>query len=124
MQRDPRSFLWDVQEAGQAIQRFVAGLDADSYASSELVRSAVERKFAIIGEALNQLSKSDPTLAPRIPHIAEIIAFRNLLIHGYAAVNHRTVWDTVEGSLPELLAAVEALLAGEADPFNPGQTSP
>jgi uncharacterized protein with HEPN domain len=114
MQRDPRSFLWDVQEAGEAIRRFVAGLDADSYASSELVRSAVERKFAIIGEALNQLSKSDATLAARVPHLAEIVAFRNLLIHGYAAVNHTTVWDTIKDSLPELLAAVEALLAGES----------
>lgn len=115
MQRDPQSFLWDVQEAGHAIQHFVAGLDADGYASSELVRAAVERKFAVIGEALNQLSKSDPTVAARIPHVGEIVAFRNLLIHGYAAVNHKTVWNTIEDSLPELLAAVQGLLAGDPE---------
>lgn len=43
-------------------------------------------KFEIIGEALNQLSKLDPALAARIPDLAEIAAFRNLLIHGYADV--------------------------------------
>jgi len=42
----------------------------------------VERKFEIIGESLNQLAKQDPASASRIPRIEEIVAFRNLLIHG------------------------------------------
>jgi uncharacterized protein with HEPN domain len=40
-------------------EKFVAGLDSAGYASSELIHSAVERKFEVIGEALNQLSKAD-----------------------------------------------------------------
>lgn len=55
MQRDPRAFLWDVREAAQAIQSFTAGLDVKGYVSNELVQAAVERKFEVIGEALNQL---------------------------------------------------------------------
>jgi uncharacterized protein with HEPN domain len=58
MQRDARAFLWDIQQAADAIQRFVAGLDVRTYAETELVHSAVERKFEIIGEALN-LTESD-----------------------------------------------------------------
>ena len=42
MRRDPRAWLWDVQQAGEAIAQFVAGLDAQTYADSELVHSAVE----------------------------------------------------------------------------------
>jgi len=80
--------LWDVQQAADAILRFVAGLDESAYTASEVVHSAAERKFEIIGEALGQLSKLDPLLADRIPHRREIIAFRNLLIHGYAGVDH------------------------------------
>jgi uncharacterized protein with HEPN domain len=38
------------------------------------VRSAVERKFEIIGEALGQIPKRDPELARRIPDYREIIA--------------------------------------------------
>jgi uncharacterized protein with HEPN domain len=115
MPRDARSYLWDIQQAAAAIQAFVSGLDADTYAATDVVRSAVERKFEIIGEALNQLAKLDPAMAPRIPNLRDSIAFRNLLIHGYATVDHRRVWQTASQSLPELRAVVDALLA-ELDP--------
>ena len=110
MQRDPRTWLWDVREAAAAIVAFVNGLDADGYAGSELVHSAVERKFEIIGEALNQLSKAEPAMAARIPHLPQIVAFRNQLIHGYALVDHKTVWGVIEHSLPALQVAVATLL--------------
>ncbi len=86
MQRDPRAFLWDVREA------------------------AVERKFEVIGEALNQLARTAPDMARRIPDLAQIVAFRNQLIHGYALVNVGTVWNIVVHALPDLLATVEFLL--------------
>jgi uncharacterized protein with HEPN domain len=79
--RDPRAFLWDAAEAARAIEGFTAGMDATSYANSALVNAAVERKFEIIGEALNQLSKLEPTLAARILGLSKIVAFRNPLIH-------------------------------------------
>ena len=110
MQRDPRAWLWDVREAASTIEQFTAGLDADSYARTPLVYSAVERKFEIIGEALNQLAKVRPDLATRIPYLPQIVAFRNQLIHGYARVDHDTVWEVVRHSLPQLKAAVSELL--------------
>lgn len=110
MQRDPRAYLWDVREAAQAIQTFVAGLDATAYAATPLVHSAVERKFEIIGESLSQLAKLDAALAARVPNLPQIVAFRNQLIHGYAMVNHSTVWNVVQDSLPTLLACVRVLL--------------
>jgi uncharacterized protein with HEPN domain len=58
MHRDPRVFLWDVREAADDITQFTAGLDADGYERNKLVRAAVERKFEIIGEALNLLSRT------------------------------------------------------------------
>ena len=51
MQRDPRAFLWGVRESVLAIQGFIAGMDADAYAASDLVQAGVERKFEIIGGA-------------------------------------------------------------------------
>lgn len=90
-------------------------LDAELYAETDVVHSAVERKFEIIGEALNQLWKLDPQLAGRIPDIREIIAFRNVLIHGYATIDHARVWQIAGDSLPGLCTAVAALL-GELGP--------
>jgi uncharacterized protein with HEPN domain len=111
MDRDPRAYLWDVQQAANAIEQFTAALDAAGYAQNALVRAAVERQFEIIGEALNQLSKVSPELARQVPNLREIIGFRNVLIHGYAAVDDARFWQITETSLPNLRAAVSALLA-------------
>lgn len=110
MHRDPRAFLWDVREAAQAIQSFTTGLDANAYVNNELVQAAVERKFEVIGEALNQLTKLDAPLAARIPDVPQIVAFRNQLIHGYATINPDTVWNIAQNSLPGLISAVQAML--------------
>jgi uncharacterized protein with HEPN domain len=66
MERDARAYLWDVLQAANAIDQFIAGLDAAGYEENALVRAAVERQFEIIGEALNQLSKVAPEIARRV----------------------------------------------------------
>lgn len=110
MRRDPRAYLWDAREAAQAITSFTDGMDAASYESNAMAQAAVERKFEVIGEALNQLAKTDPTLAARIAQLPQIVAFRNQLIHGYATVSVGTVRRIAQEALPELLANVQQLL--------------
>lgn len=110
MQRDPRAFLWDVREAALAIQSFTSNMDASAYADNDLAQSAVERKFEIIGEALNQLARVDAVLAARVPDLPQIVAFRNQLIYGYATVKVGTVWNVLQNALPPLVVAVQALL--------------
>ena len=110
MQRDPRAFLWDVREAALAIQTFTADMDMIAFENSALVQAAVERKFEVIGEALNQLSKLDTAMAAQLPDLPQIVAFRNQLIHGYATVNPSTVWTIAQNSLPGLVTVVLALL--------------
>ena len=74
------------------------------------MQAGVERKFEIIGEALNQLAKLDAPLAARVPELSQIVAFRNQLIHGYATVKAQTVWNVAHTSLPALLVCVSKLL--------------
>jgi len=52
----------------------------------------------------------NPALAGRVTDHHHIIAFRNLLVHGYADVDHRIVWDIVESKLPVLRTEVKTLL--------------
>ena len=80
MQRDPRAYLWDAREAAAAILEFVRDKGFEDYSSDRLLRSAVERQFEVVGEALNQLRKIEPHWAGRIPDLQQITAFRNLLI--------------------------------------------
>lgn len=110
MQRDPRAFLWDVQQAAGAIAEFTAGLDGAGYRASPLIRSAVERQFEIIGEALNRLAREAPDLASRVPDLPKIVGFRNVLVHGYAVIDDGRVWEIVATMLPSLRATVTALL--------------
>ena len=108
-QRDPRAYVHDVKEAADAITEFVAGIDALGYAKDDLIRSAVERKFEIVGEALTRLLKTAPDLAHRVSNLSEIIGFRNFLAHGYDSVNHARVWSIIVESLPKLRREIDAL---------------
>lgn len=54
MQRDLEAYLWDISHSVEQINAFIAGLTIDDYLANELVQSAVERKFEIIGEAIKQ----------------------------------------------------------------------
>ncbi len=55
-----------------------------------------------------------------MPDLPRIIAFRNILVHGYAAIDYETVWRLVREKLPELLASLTALLgAQDAPPDSP-----
>jgi uncharacterized protein with HEPN domain len=114
MQRDPRAFLWDVREAAMSIEIFIADLDVNAFENNKLVQAAVERKFEVIGEALNQLSKLDASMAAQLPDLPQIVAFRNQLIHGYATVNPSTVWTVAQNSLPGLITAVQTLLGDQS----------
>jgi uncharacterized protein with HEPN domain len=116
MPRDPRAYLWDVREACSLIGEFVAGISYEDYCTNALVRSAVERQFEIVGEALSQLAKTDAALASQVPEHRRVIAFRNVLIHGYAALDHQLVWRVIQQDLPGLHAAVDGLLASLNQP--------
>ena len=50
-----------------------------------------------------------------IPDVPQIIAFRNVLIHGYASVND-LVWRTIDESLPTLYETVTSLLDEAGEP--------
>jgi hypothetical protein len=49
--------LWDALQATDLLREFSAGKSFGDYQADAMLRSAVERQFEIIGEALNQLSK-------------------------------------------------------------------
>ena len=80
MQREAKAYLWDIANAAQSIRTFVSNKDLSDYLSDELLRSAVERKFGIIGEALSGLLRFFP------------------------------VWEIVQTYLPQLQSEVSQLL--------------
>ena len=89
---------------------FIGSRTFADYASDAMLRSAVERQLEIVGEALAQLARIDPATASQISEYQRIIAFRNILIHGYLEIDHRIVWNVLELKLPTVRRQAEALL--------------
>lgn len=108
-QEPAQKLLWDACQAARKIARFTNARTFDDYLADEMLRSAVERQFEIIGEAFTVLRRASPQTASLIPSLPRIIAFRNVLIHGYATVDDRLVWGVVELDLPPLLAVLADL---------------
>jgi Uncharacterized conserved protein len=67
--------------------------------------------LTLIGEAAARLS---PGLRDRHPEIPWpwVIGMRNILIHGYFAIDLEEVWVTVEQRVPVLQAQIEIMLRG------------
>jgi uncharacterized protein with HEPN domain len=115
MQHRTCKYLWDILQASQALLEFAAGKTFADYEGDRMLRSAVERQFEIIGEALRQLAQIDQPTAERVPEYQQIIAFRNRLIHGYDLVDHLVVWRVLQRQMGALRSQIEALLR-ELDP--------
>ena len=110
-----RKYLYDIRQACQRLDEFRAGKSLADYKADAMLRSAVERQFEIIGEALNQMLKREPSLASRISDHRQVIAFRNRLIHGYADIDDEVVWGVLETYLPQLRREMDAQFEGEAE---------
>jgi len=95
MHADARKLLWDAQQAAERIARFTAGKGFTDYE---------------VDEALNQLARVAPRLASQIADLPRIVAFRNVLIHGYATVDNRLVWGVIETSLDPLRDTLASML--------------
>ena len=63
MRLEARKYLADIQAATERIARFTEGKRFEHYLADEMLRSAVERQFGIVGEALYKLAIAPAALA-------------------------------------------------------------
>ncbi|PLS84607.1 MAG: hypothetical protein CYG60_17060 [Actinobacteria bacterium] len=107
--RTPRT-LEQIGDAASFVLSVTEGKTLADYAADRLLRQAVERNLEIIGEAVGRLGRDAPETVSRLSEHERIMAFRNVLIHGYDLVDDELVWDTIKTKLPVLLSEVDALL--------------
>lgn len=111
MPRSALKLLADVQAAGAAILEYTSGMSEEDYLTNRTVWRAAEREFEIIGEAMRRLSQEDSSVAIQVSSASQVIAFRNVLAHGYDIVEDEIVWSIVVKQLPRLLEEVRKLHA-------------
>ena len=105
-------FLRDIVEAAHHMAQFITGLDRAGFQESELVRSAVIQKLALIGEAAAHVSAELQARHPEVPW-PKIVAFRNILVHAYFGMDWDQVWRAASKESPALRAQVESILRTE-----------
>jgi uncharacterized protein with HEPN domain len=111
MPNDPKMLLHDMKQSADRITRYASGRTFEDFVADDYFRSAVERQFEIIGEAMVRLRKVSPDLCTRISNQAKISGFRNALIHNYDGVDHTISWNVIIHHLPILQQELEALLS-------------
>lgn len=97
--------------APRRVPKFLGPRTLAEYLVDEFCQSAVERQLEVAGDALGQIRKLDAALFARIPDGDLIVAFRNVLAHGYATLDHQRVYDIASVRAAALLTTLEQLLA-------------
>ncbi len=110
MQPRAPKLLEDIRSAAAFVRGDTHGITLQEFQHNRVLRQAVEHNFEIIGEAMRRLEKDDPATAARITDYRRIIAFRNVLIHGYDIIDPAIVWSAITDDLAPLLRDIEVLL--------------
>jgi uncharacterized protein with HEPN domain len=111
MRRD-RLYLIDIVAAVESIARFMTDKSRLTFLSDELVQSAVLQKLIVIGEAASRLSTEFKSNHQQVEW-ADIIAFRNIAVHAYFAVDWAIVWVAATRDTPILMSQIAQILAEE-----------
>ena len=109
MSRDALLYVADIVAAGEAILRYTNGVNFAAFVANDEKRAAVERQVFVIGEAAARLPDEWKQARPEVPW-RKIIGVRNLLAHGYWAIDAEELWDIARNKVPESVAELRSLL--------------
>ena len=108
-EHDDRLPLLQMRDHAREAVALVASRQRSDVERDRLLQLALERLAEIVGEAANRVSTASQARFPDIPW-REAIGMRNRVSHGYDAVSHDTLWDTVLTDFPKLIDSVESAL--------------
>jgi len=81
--------LHDAAEAARELQDYCSGRTQQDLFSDRTLQLVVRKLVEIVGEALRQAERLDPSLTVAIPNLREIVDTRNRIVHGYESVDYR-----------------------------------
>lgn len=106
--RDWQLRIKDMLQATQTINEFTDGLSFETFQNNKLVVQSVLYNFVIIGEAATHIPDDIKQRYPEIPW-RMMSDMRNVITHEYFQVNLSVVWQTIQRSLPPVIAQLQAI---------------
>lgn len=107
-------YLGHILQAIERIERYTLDLDQEAFVLNQLIQDGVIRNIEILGEAANNITKTDPDFAKahsEIPWMA-IYAMRNRVSHAYFQVDLGVIWNAIQTDLPKMKQQIQALITG------------
>ncbi|MCW5908070.1 MAG: DUF86 domain-containing protein [Chitinophagales bacterium] len=109
MRDEVKRYLEDALHSIGRIEKFQNTVKCfEEYEQNEMVKSAVQWRLSVIGEALSNALREEPAL--KITNSRRVVDMRNKLIHGYDEVEDNVVWNVLVKHLPLLKNEVTILL--------------
>lgn len=108
--------LHDPLTAGRTIEQFVSSRALDDYLQDVYFRSAVERQFEILSEALKIAIAESGDLGDALPESSQIIGMRNRIARSYDVLDDTIIWGAATEHVPGLVTRLEELLNDYQDP--------
>lgn len=106
--REWRFYLDDMIMCAERVMAYTSGLDLSQFQTSGLNYDATVRNLELIGEAATRIP-DDIRLAHSEIAWRDIIATRNMLIHGYFGIDNDILWNIVSENIPVLLVQLRTL---------------
>jgi uncharacterized protein with HEPN domain len=106
--RTDRLRLLDAIEQTQLISKF-AQQGQEAFLNDDLVQSAILHRLALLGEACRAVSAEVRDAQPEIPW-AQIVAFRNVVVHEYFGIDLELVWAIITERIKILGAQLQAIV--------------
>jgi uncharacterized protein with HEPN domain len=103
---------YDIVNSINLIEEFLGSINLfEEYTLDLKTKSAIERQLGIVGEAIKKIKELDSQ--ELIQYHADIIGFRNILIHNYDSIDDSIVWSIIKEDLNSLKNEVLQKLEAE-----------
>lgn len=106
MNSDSAKYIQDILDSIKLIELYLCEIKSFAdYTSNFTVIDAVERRLAIIGEALWKASKLNKEIL--VTDQNKIIGLRHILVHDYDLIDDASIWKIVQNNLKTLKEEIQ-----------------
>ena len=111
MRKSPQPYLILIQRALTHIEQYRPENKAQ-FLTQPMAQDAILMRMQVIGENLAQIRRLDDRAYRDMAHDSwnKLIGLRNIISHGYEAIDFAEIWQIVTEELPAFASTIEAVI--------------